>query len=135
MRYLLVLGVLFLLFSGCNSQPTVQHEQKSSKPVWILNPSMDGKVGAVGVAGRTYDQKESTKRKLAIGRALDELTLQRGVKVNLNMSKVEVVKNDRVSSTMDVKSDYKANSNVTAHIEQVWEDPLTQELYIWMVMD
>jgi hypothetical protein len=135
MRYLLVLGVLFLLFSGCNSQPTVQHEQKSSKPAWILNPSMDGKVGAVGVAGRTYDQKESTKRKLAIGRALDELTLQRGVKVNLNMSKVEVVKNDRVSSTMDVKSDYKANSNVTAHIEQVWEDPLTQELYIWMVMD
>ena len=134
MKSILVLSILFL-FVGCNQQPTLQQDQKTVRPRWVLNPNINGKVGAVGVAGRTYDQKESTKRKLAITRALDELSLQQGVRVVLNISKKEVVKNDNMTTSMDTQSNYKANAKVTAHIEQVWEDPLTQELYIWMVIN
>jgi len=126
--------LLILLFSGCASHPQKQ-EYKAPRPAWVSNPNMDGKTGAIGVAGRTYDQKESTKRKLAISRALDELTLQQGVKVEMSMSKRDVVDNDVASTHMDVQSSYKAGSTVTAHIQETWQNPLTGELYVWMVMD
>ncbi len=132
--FLTFITLLLLLLSGCSSQP-VKQEYKVSSPAWVSNPSIDGKTGAIGVASRTYDQKESTKRKLAISRALDELTLQRGVKVRMSMSKRDVVDNDIATTHMDVKSEYEAASTVTAHIQDVWENPLTGELFIWMVMD
>ena len=64
MKIFLALGILLLWLGGCTPQPSVE-QTDGKRPAWILNPSVGGKVGAVGVAGRTYDQKESTKRKLA----------------------------------------------------------------------
>jgi len=120
--------------TGCGSS---EPKPISSKPDWILNPNKDGKIGAVGVAGNTYDQRVSTKRKLAIQRALDELALQQGVKVQLNMRKEEHLRNNRSSTAVDSVSDYKTtNTNtITAHIEDVWQDKITGELYIWLVLD
>ena len=133
--FLTSITLLLLLLTGCSSQPVTKQEYRVSTPAWVLNPNMSGKNGAIGVATRTYDQKESTKRKLAISRALDELSLQQGVKVQMSMSKRDVVSDGVASTHMDVKSAYQANSTVTAHIQKVWENPLTGELYIWMVMD
>lgn len=123
-----------LLLTGCNSQPAPTIN-KSAEPSWVMNPNQDGKSGAVGVAGRTYDQKISTQRKLAITRALDELTLQRGVKVQLSMNKKEIVENERSSTHLDQQSSYDASSAITAHIEQAWKNPLTGDIFIWMVID
>ncbi len=131
---ILVLFSISIFFIACNNpKPKVQ----SSKPEWILNPNYNGKVGAVGVAGRTYDQRVSTQRKLAIQRALDELAMQQGVKVKLKMKKNELVKNDSVSTTTTTKSEYETtnNSSITAHIEDVWQDKITGEIYIWLVLD
>lgn len=121
---------IMVFLTGCNSQP-----EPNQRPAWVLNPNTGNKNGAVGVAGRTYDQKVSTKRKLAITRALDELSLQSGVKVELSIDKREVVSNDRANTHMDTQSNYAASSNITAHIEDIWEDTRTGELYVWMVMD
>jgi len=122
-----------MAFSGCNqAEPKVS---KNTPPSWIMNPNQGGKNGAIGSANRVYDGKTSTKRKLAITRALDELSLQQGVKVQMTMSKKEQVTNDRVKTDMKVDSSYSANTTVTAHIEDAWQDPTSQELFIWMVMD
>jgi len=127
-------GVAMIGFVGCNEtpKPTV-----SGKPAWILDPNYNGKKGAVGVAGRTYDQRISTQRKLAIQRALDELAMQQGVKVELNMQKEEHLRNDHASTSMDSKSSYRTTSSnaITAHIEDVWQDKMTGEIYIWLVLD
>ncbi len=125
--------LLVILLSGCSSQP--EPRSIADRPSWILNPQKDGNRGAVGIAGRTYDQRVSTQRKLAITRALDELTLQRGVKVNLNMDKRELVTDDRSSTSLDTQSSYNASSSVSAHIESVYKDNYTGEIFIWMVMD
>jgi hypothetical protein len=101
----------------------------------MLNPNQDGKLGAVGSAMRTYDQKASSQRKLAITRALDELSLQRGVKVNLSMTKQESVANDRSHTTVDSKSTYSSDTKVTAHIKDACKDKFSNELFIWMVID
>ncbi|MCD6432987.1 MAG: hypothetical protein J7L21_03005 [Sulfurimonas sp.] len=131
---LTLLILLFVVFSGCSPQPAPQ-SYKVQKPEWVSNPNIGGSVGAIGIAGRTYDQKESTKRKIAIARALDELTLQQGVKVELSMTKRDISTNESSSTIVDVKSTYEASSTVTAHIEKVWENPSSGELFIWMVMD
>jgi len=135
------LFAILLTFVGCNSQPTPQNSaeatnvSENSEPSWILNPNQGGKIGAVGSAMRTYDQKLSSQRKLAITRALDELSLQKGVKVNMSLLKQDVYKNDRGSSSMDVNASYKTNNKISAHIEAVYKDKLSGELFIWMVMD
>ena len=135
MRGLLTSLILVLLvITGCNSQPEAK-KNNNSEPSWVMNPNQDGKNGAVGVAGRTYDQKPSSQRKLAITRALDELTLQQGVKVRMSMNKEEVVNNDRSNTHFDQQSSYKASSTVTAHIEEVWKNPLSGDIYIWMVIE
>ena len=134
MKYLFsIITLLLLLLSGCNSQPVPA--STTTEPSWIMNPNKGGKVGAVGVAARTYDQKISTQRKLAITRALDELTLQQGVKVSLNINKNEIVDNDRSSTHMDAQSNYKASSSVSAHIEDIYKDKISGEIYIWMLID
>ena len=130
--------IVISVFFGCNSNPTPSKGQgvySPSAPSWILNPNQNGKIGAVGSAMRTYDQKLSTQRKLAITRALDELSLQKGVKVNMRLLKEDVYKNNRGSSTMDVNSSYKTNNSISAHIEAVYQDKLSGELFVWMVMD
>ena len=123
--------VLLLLFTGCNSQPV----PTEPPPSWVLNPNQDGKNGAVGSAMRTYDQKTSTHRKLAITRALDELSLQRGVKVEMNLLKQESYENGRGNTKLDVDASYQANGTITAHIEEVYKDEISGELFIWMVLD
>ncbi len=124
--------LLVLLLAGCSSQPALTVD---SQPSWILNPNQGGKTGAIGVASRTYDQKISTQRKLAITRALNELTLQRGVKVSLTITKKEKVSNDRASLHINEKSNYSASSTVMAHIQSVWQDKMSNDIYIWMVLD
>jgi undecaprenyl pyrophosphate synthase len=84
---------------------------------------------------RTYDQKTSTQRKLAITRALDELSLQRGVKVEMSLEKQESYKNGNGSTQMNVGANYQTKGTITAHIEEVYEDKVSGELFIWMVLD
>jgi len=53
------------------------------------------------------------------------------------MQKEEHLKNEHASTSMDSTSSYKTTSGsaITAHIEDVWQDPYTGELYVWLVLD
>jgi len=131
----IVLLFVTVVLSGCGESP--QPQMINGKPAWILNPKYNGKIGAVGVAGRGYDMKLSSQRKLAIQRALDELALQQGVKVELSMTKDEHLENDHNSVVVDSHGTYttKNNSAISAHIEDIWEDRASGELYVWLVLD
>jgi len=129
MRRYLLFFVLLAVFTGCtNVEP-------AKPPQWILDPSYTGKVGAVGTANRHY-KGLAYQRKLAITRALDELALQTGVSVSLRMQKKEHIENDKISSVMDTDSSYVSNKKqITAHIEAAWQDPKTEEFFVWLVKD
>jgi len=130
----LLLVVLFLSFSACTSSSPAPRNP-NVMPAWVITPSINGNRGAVGVAGRTYDQSISSQRKLAIKRALDELSLQTKVRVKLNMTKEEVVTNNSASLKTNDYSTYSANASITAHIQETWMDRASNELYVWMVLD
>ena len=133
MRVFFVILLLILTFNACS-----QHEAKVSnrtKPSWINNPNQDGLNGSVGLADIHY-KGVSYQRKLAISRALDELALQKGVLVSLNMQKKERIKNEQLSSDMKVQSSYETqNAKLTAHIQDAWQDTTSKRLYIWLVLD
>ena len=122
--------VFFLSFVACSSEPS-----PSSMPTWVMNPNSDGFRGALGVAGRTYDQSFSSQRKLAITRALDELSLQTDVNVQLNIQKNEMTNNSKTYVNTSESSKYKTSSNITAHIQDIWMDKSSKEFYVWMVLD
>ena len=125
------LVLALLVFSGCMSEPK---KSKYEQPSWVMKPNQGGSTGAVGTAYR-HHKGLSHQRKLAITRALDELSLQKGVKVSISMNKQEHVKNDKSTSELDVESKYSSSNTVTAHIEEIWQDPLSQEFFVWMVID
>ncbi len=129
---LFLASIAFLVFlTGC-TQPEV--ESKYDRPSWIMKPNQNGKIGAVGSA-YIHHRGVSHQRRLAITRALDELSLQRGVNVSMSMSKQENVTNDRTRTSLDTRSDYSTSNEITAHIEEVWQDPMSQEYFIWLVLD
>lgn len=107
----------------------------TTKPQWLETPNPNGKIGAIGVAGRTYDQRPSTQRKLAITRALDELSLQKGVKVDFHMQKSETSTANSSSLHMSESGSYKTSEHITAHVEDMWLDKETNQLYVWMLLD
>lgn len=127
-----LLFLVLLALSGCNQPEPVS---KNTPPSWIMNPNQSGKIGAVGSANRVYSGKASDKRKLAISRALDELSLQQGVKVEMSMTKVDKLSNNRSSVNMEANSNYSTSKTISAHIEDMWESPTSKELFIWMVLD
>lgn len=134
MKYFLTLSFMLLFFSGCGSTPNPSTTKCEDK-AWMLNPNSNGKLGAVGSSMRTYDQKMNSQRKLAITRALDELSLQKGVKVNLNLNKQELVKNEKSTTTLESKSTYSTNNKITAHIEDACKDNSSGEFFVWMLLD
>ena len=133
-RLFLLTSLIVLLLTGCSQSVPVANVQEV-KPSWILNPNENNNIGAIGVASRTHDQKISTQRKLAITRALEELSLQQGVKVQMSIQKNENIINDNMNTKLDINSSFKTSTTVTAHVASSWQDESTSELYIWMVMD
>ncbi|WP_321779193.1 hypothetical protein [Sulfurimonas sp.] len=125
--------LLLFVLVGCNSQPAPS--ASNGTPTWILNPNQDGKNGAVGSSMRTYDQKMSSQRRLAITRALDELSLQRGVKVQMSMTKQESYTNGKGNTRINVGANYQTNNMITAHIQKIYQDKISGELFVWMVID
>jgi hypothetical protein len=134
MKTLLYISIALIFTGGVFTQPENEPLKCKERP-WMLNPNINGKLGAVGSAMQTYDQKTSTQRKLAITRALDELSLQQGVDVTLSMQKNELVENERATTKIDSASSYETKTSVSAHIQDACKDNYTGEFFVWMVMD
>ncbi|MDD5158051.1 hypothetical protein [Sulfurimonas sp.] len=125
--------LLALILVGCVKP--LPKDSKDLQPAWVLNPSLNGKIGAIGTANRHY-KGLAFQRELAITRGLDELALQQGVKISLSIEKKDRVVNDNSTLSMETQGSYSVNSsNVTAHIEDVWRDPISDEIYIWLILD
>lgn len=139
MKYI-VIFFLIISFNACKAphkstevkDPTVL---KSSMPKWILSPSQNGKVGAVGSALPHFKGK-TAQRRLAISRALDELAQQSGVNVKSTILRKEKRDGAITNSSAEVFSiQNSANKSIKAHIQEIWTNPKTEEIYVWLLAD
>jgi len=103
------------------------------KPEWFYNPSVDGKIGGVGVSGIHINGKTGQKR-LAVNRAINSIAHQMGVKVQ-SFSAVRSETSAGGTSTSGESSAFFTvdGKSVTAVIKEIWIDPYSSELYVWMV--
>lgn len=108
---------------------------KSSRPGWVNNSSVSGKVAGIGICG-THVNGPNAQRALAIKRAIDEIALQLGVTVN-NFALIGTKANSAGSSTtVESYSFQTVDGNVVkAVIRETWRDPQSDEIYIWMVTE
>jgi len=114
---------------GCSSKvPIVE-------PAWLYKPSLNGKTGAVGSSKPQFKGK-TVQRRVAISRALDELAQQSGVEVgNIIMRNEKSTATGAISSTEVTSTQKTSGIMINAHIEEIWTDPRTKEMHIWLVAD
>lgn len=128
-QFILVFFFTALFFTGCSAKKTV------IEPAWINKPNLQGKTGAVGSSKPQFKGK-SVQRRVATARALDELAQQSGVEVgNIIMRNEKSSASKGVSSTQIQSIQRASGLTINAHIEEVWTDPATKEMYIWLVAD
>jgi hypothetical protein len=130
---LLFISVLCISFYGCATSDKGP-KLIDGKPEWYYNPTLSkGEIGGVGVSGIHVDGKTGQKR-LAVERALASIARQMGVKVqSFSNLRSETEGGSTGVSGESVSFFTVEGQNVRAYIKQIWEDPYTKELYVWMV--
>lgn len=118
-----------MIIMACATNPA------KKMPPWITNPNLDGHTGGCGSAG-LHIKGPHAQRQLAISRAIDELARQQSVEVT-NIIAVKTSGNrDRFKSEVDSFSvQTSSGQSIQAGIRAVWQDPRTERLYVWAVID
>ena len=131
-----LLFVLSIFFIACQNTPSPKTTAATvQKPEWIYQPSINGKVGAVGSA-MPHFKGTAAQRRLAISRGLDELSQQSGVNVQSTIKRNEKRLGSLTNSSAEVFTiQNSANETIKAHIEDIWVEPRTKEIFIWLVAD
>jgi len=118
-----------LALTGC-TPVTVPVEHP---PAWVLNPSNSGVVGGVGSCG-PHLNGFNAQRTTAIRRGLDEIAIQKGVTIS-NVALVGTT-GTRAGTTTSMESwsfQTVDNQKVTAVVKASWRNPVTEELFVWVV--
>jgi hypothetical protein len=132
-NHITALALTFLIFCGCSTKQTSTPEVL--QPAWINKPSLNGKIGAVG-SSRPQFKGKTVQRRVAVSRALDELAQQSGVRVDSIVMRDEKSSGSSASSSTQVHSIQEAAGlTINAHIEEVWTNPTTKEIFVWLVAD
>lgn len=128
-----VLCLFFLCFFYSCSSHTAKSPQQI-KPKWILKPSLNEKIGGVGICG-PHVKGDHVQREIAQRRAIDEICRQMGVTIKNISQIVSKGTKDKIQTQMQSFTIQTASGKmVTARINEIWKDESDQKLYIWMVV-
>lgn len=127
-QYFMITLMCFMFVSCATVKPI-------SKPSWIMNSSVSGKVTGIGVCGM-HVNGVNAQRSLAIKRAIDEIAMQLGVKVN-NVALVGTKSGPGGGGGSVESYSFQTVEGqvVKAVIKETWKDPKTEEIYVWMVTE
>lgn len=127
-QYFMITLVCLMVVSCVTVQPI-------NKPSWIMNSSVSGKVTGIGVCGM-HVNGVNAQRSLAIKRAIDEIAMQLGVKVN-NVALVGTKSGPSGGGGSVESYSFQTVEGqvVKAVIKETWKDPKTEEIYVWMVTE
>lgn len=125
-------GFLSFLLFGCGPAETIN--PNVARPHWFYNPCEGCQMGGIGISG-THIRGLQAQRELATERAINEIARQMGVKVSNFSKTVSVGNKDKVQTERETYSIQTVDGNsVQAVIEELWTDPKTNDLYVWMVV-
>ncbi len=133
----IIIGILLLFTFGCtsftnkNSTKEIVTVGEESIPQWFFNPTVGiYKYGGVGVSGRST-KGLSGQREIAIAKAINEIAIQMGVKVD------SIVKTSQVNTDTDYEGYSFQSTNgqvVSARLMEIWYDKENNKVYAWLVV-
>lgn len=124
---LIILALGFISLVACSAG-------KIERPDWFWNPGMDGRTGGIGVSG-PHVKGVNAQRRLAISRAINEIARQKGIEVKNVLKVTREGNRDKENTTQHSYSIQTVDGkSVTAMINDIWENPETNEIYVWMVV-
>ena len=129
MRVLLTSLLTLLVFSGCFGP---EPKSKFDKPDWVLHPEP----GVMAMAYMHASGSVAKQKEVAMQRAREELARQMGIDISLVETKRETYNNGR--STLQTTSGGESvvkNKTVIAHEKAYWIDPMSGNMYVWVVAD
>lgn len=91
-----------------------------------------GRISAVGSA-KPHVRGSNAQRELAISRAIQMIARQMGSVVSTTLRTEDRVSGNTAQSSMEsISFQTTDNVRVTAEILGVWQDPGTNEIFVWM---
>lgn len=137
-------ALLSLTGCGGGDEPRLQPQARSHStpavvaPAWVRDPFSQSQVGAVGISIPVLLREERFARALADGRAKLAETIQARVQRAYTRYSSEALGNGMaLTDQVDESSLRTLTDQVLTGSRQrdYWEDPVTQDLYVWVVLD
>ena len=122
MKSSLIILCTTLLLAGCAQNNPQTPQTKNGEPAWILNPQIDsnGKLAGSGCSKIHYKGVPSQK-KLAISRAIEQIAIQKRVKVKSIAYRQKTNQNGQVSSKVQTSSLQEVeNVSLSTHIKEIY---------------
>lgn len=126
---LILSACLFVILTGCQTQPVAQQPATPQTPAWIHNPG-NGVVGSsvTHVKGRHFQEQ------LAISRARQQLAARQGVDVEYVQMSSETVTNETANTKVKrVGTEEVSTKTVKAKVVEKWVNPVTREVFVLVV--
>jgi hypothetical protein len=107
----------------------------SRQPSWVFNYHLPGKVCAVGTS-QAHIKGFAYQQATAISRAIQQIAIQKGIKVDTTIESYLRGTKDHASSHLSVYTIQSTQGQkVVATVRDTWLDKKNQTLYVWMVSD
>lgn len=134
--FIIFLCINLFLFSGCAITQAGNNTSAYTLPEWVTNPSKNGVIGGVGYCA-AHIHGITGQKELATQRALEDIARQKGVLVNSVMLVTSKSSNQTKlpDTTTENISSYQTKQNIKAYIKEVWVNPVTKEMYVYMIAE
>jgi len=104
------------------------------KPVWFYRPNQEGMVGSVGIAEKEENIPFQTQKRIAISLAKSSLAKRIRLHIDSSHQLTKILKHDDVGVLIEKQMHTKSASKITQTVlKDIWMDPKSCELYVWMV--
>ncbi len=104
------------------------------KPVWFFRPDYRGHTGAVGIAEKESGRGFDAQKRAALALARSDLAKRKRLRMDSRHALVRIFKHDLLGSTFEKELKTTSVSKVTETVqEDIWLDPKSCELYVWIV--
>ncbi|QOY55376.1 hypothetical protein HUE87_03825 [Candidatus Sulfurimonas marisnigri] len=105
-----------------------------NKPVWFFRPNQNGYEGSVGIAEKESLKSYEEQKKVAVILAKSALSKRKKTQIASEHEALEILHNDTSGEIFETSSIVRsANRSQPTTVKDIWLDPQSCELYVWIV--
>ncbi len=105
-----------------------------NKPIWFFRPNQGGVLGSVGIAEKEEGRSLAEQKRVALSLAKSALIRDKRMQIKSRHELLKIVSDDINGEIFDSSAVIRsADESATVELKDIWLDPQSCELYIWIV--